>query len=107
MRILWIEQRHSALDYYDALQHALTQRGHNVTEFLPSSRSNLAASVAAQHDVALLGFGWMFGELPLTRTIRPLTPFSRAHCNASAPVPDATTSCLCGVLPFHVLLNKV
>ena len=119
-RVLWVEQRHSNLEYYDALRHALVQRGINIIDL---QHKQGIASALPQLDVVLLGFGWMSGEPPLTRDIRPLPEFSQycalpkrnvtdfartgALVHARPPATTAADSrCLCGSVPLFVLLNK-
>ena len=135
LRVLWVEQKHSSLEYYDALRHALVRRGVNITDATHSrDKAWLSAPLASAQpvDVVLLGFGWMSGEPPFAREIRSLPEFAR---NCAQPVANTSSAaeasrdaaaaiksrpptrplrtvaaadprCLCGTVPFFVLLNK-
>ena len=71
-RVLWIEQKHPGLEYYDALRLALVKRGLNVTDAAPSSRHPGRFGEAVDHfspDAALVGFGGVWG--PFLSTFSP------------------------------------
>ena len=108
-RVLWVEQRHSNLEYYDALRYALVRRGVNITDATHSrDKAWLSAPLASAQpvDAVLLGFGWMGAEPPLARDIRSLPEFSRTCGQPGANASAAAAKCLCGTVPFFVLLNK-
>lgn len=133
-KLLWVDQSHGGLEYYDALRRALVQLGVHVNEwtFRKGGQATLSSALSSV-DAVLLGFGWMSGESPLTRSIKPLPEFSR-DCKESNLTTSAHTmsaiavsrqsdqdrmprsfdwrkqktapQCFCDKLPFMVLLNK-
>ena len=113
LRVLWVEQRHGDLEYYDALRVALTQRARvNITRELTPSRdpawlSSEILSPLSPPDCVLLGFGWMSGEPPVARSIRPIPEFAH-DCNATQAhhARGRAVRCFCGAVPLLVLLNK-
>jgi hypothetical protein len=115
LRIVWLEQGHPNLVYYDALQTELQLRGHNVSEARrsgSSSRFSLRHALAGR-DVLLIGFGWFHMERP---PLPRLPEFDRAPGGACASNrtrgAHAASSaadrliCLCGSVPLAVVINK-
>ncbi|KAL1523525.1 hypothetical protein AB1Y20_018462 [Prymnesium parvum] len=123
--VLWLEQRHGGLEYYDALRHALALHGAAVFELqLGRDPSPLHAALETA-DAVLLGFGWMSGEAPSSREVRALPEFgwncsdarplqhplqphasTRAYASAHASTHPPHARCWCGRVPLLVLLNK-
>ena len=113
MHILWIEQAHPALGYYDAVQAALVRRGHNVSEWKPR-RGGISMTDALQgRDVALVGFGWFMAE----RGALPRLPAFERSCTLAPSMPNASSTpraeraakpieCACGIVPLVVMVNK-
>ena len=112
MRILWLEENHPAMSYYDAIKIALEARGHNVSQYRHHSRNPLSGTLReGPFDAVLVGFGWMQGEPPLSLrygNVRGIPEFSHRRCNASLlPRPYPASSCHCNRHgPLLVLLNK-
>ena len=112
MRILWLEENHPAMSYYDAIKTALEARGHNVSQYRHHSRNPLSGTLReGPFDAVLVGFGWMQGEPPLSLrygNVRGIPEFSHRRCNASLlPRPYPASSCHCNRHgPLLVLLNK-
>lgn len=75
--VLWIEQSHPGIGYYDALLQPLGRHGLNVTEWRPHRHGVAFMDALKGHDVALVGFGWMSAE---HGSVPRLPAFERATC---------------------------
>ena len=88
MRILWLEENHPAMSYYDAIKIALEARGHNVSQYRHHSRNPLSGTLReGPFDAVLVGFGWMQGEPPLSLrygNVRAIPEFSHRRCNKTS-----------------------
>lgn len=100
LRVLWIEQSHPGLGYYDALQHELSRRGHNVTVWSKHRKSPRLNHALIGMDVALVAFGWFHQE---SGRIPHISQYLR---NQSDTSPAARNDSLCGRIPLVVMLNK-
>ena len=95
MRILWIEQGHPGLGYYDALYAPLKKLGHNLTEWKPRRGGELLNVAAKDMDVAFVSFGFFPME---SGSIPKLREYEKAA--------SSSATSLCGRVPLYVLLNK-